>query len=113
LRLKSEIWVLAFIRRCEVEGKAAMVLARGHADAGAVYVVVNHLDGTHDILAPPPGPAYDEKGNRRFERANGTPLEWFEAKAWLDRRRKSDSDIWIIEVEDRNGFGGLEIESSV
>lgn len=110
LRLKSDTWVQAFIRRCEVQGRYAAVLAKGNAEAGAVYIVVNHLDGGHDILSPPPGPAYDGEGERRFEKSNREPMLWPDAKAWLDRRRKSDADIWIVEVEDRAGLAGLKLE---
>lgn len=108
-RLKSEIWVHAFIRRLAAEGKNALVLARGNAEAGAVYIVVNHLDGAHDIFAPPPGPAVDEEGERHFEKVNPSALAWTEVKDWLERRRKSDADIWIIEAEDRAGHAGLKI----
>lgn len=108
-RLKSAIWVHAFIRRLSAEGKNAVVLHKGHEEAGAIYIVVNHLDGFHDILAPPPGPAVDEEGERHFEKANVSPMNWFEAKEWLDRRKKSDSDIWIVEAEDREGLAGLKI----
>jgi hypothetical protein len=109
-RLKSEIWIGAFIRRLAAAGQYSAVLARGNAEAGAIYVVVNHLDGNHDILAPPPGPSVDEEGERRFEKANASPLNWPDAKDWLDRRRKSDSDIWIVEAEDRTGLAGLVAE---
>lgn len=108
-RLKSAIWVHAFIRRLAAEGKNAVVLHKGHEEAGAIYIVVNHLDGAHDIFAPPPGPAVDEEGDRHFEKANPSALAWSEARDWLERRRKSDSDIWIIEAEDRAGNAGLKI----
>jgi hypothetical protein len=107
-RLKSAIWVHAFIRRLATEGKNAVVLQKGHEEAGVIFVVINHLDGMHDILAPPPGPAVDEEGDRHFEKANASPMNWFEAKEWLDRRKKSDSDIWIVEAEDRDGLAGLK-----
>jgi hypothetical protein len=101
------MWVDAFIRRLAVSGHYAAVIASGNAEAGAVYVVINRLDGGHDILAPPPGPAVDDDGERRFEKANLSPLPWPEAKDWLARRRKSDSDIWIVEAECRTGYAGL------
>jgi hypothetical protein len=107
-RLKSEIWVHAFIRRLATEGKNAVVLQKGHEEAGVIFVVINHLDGLHDILAPPPGPAVDEEGERHFEKANASPMTWLEAREWLDRRKKSDSDIWIVEAEDRDGLAGLK-----
>ncbi len=111
-RLKSEIWVHAFLRRLAVEGKNGAVLAKGNAEAGAIHVIVNHLDGTHDLFAPPPGPATDEEGERHFEKINAAPMSWPEARDWIERRRRSDSDIWVVEAEDRNGMAGLKIAAS-
>ena len=46
MRLKSGIWVAAYLRRCNVEGAFAAVRRRGAEEAGAIFVVVNRLDGT-------------------------------------------------------------------
>ncbi len=40
MRLKSGIWVAAYIRRCGVEGVFAAVRRRGAEEAGAIFVVV-------------------------------------------------------------------------
>lgn len=107
--LKSRIWVEAFLRGNQSNGRFGAVLHAGHDDAGAVFVVVNHLDGTHSLLGPPPGSAYDDAGDRRFElRARG--LSWAEASDRLQALRRIDSDLWAIEVEDRKGFAGLSPE---
>ncbi|MCX7349335.1 MAG: DUF1491 family protein, partial [Alphaproteobacteria bacterium] len=45
MRLKSAIWVSAFLRRCMVEGIFGAVVRKGSEEAGAVHVIVNHLDG--------------------------------------------------------------------
>ena len=37
MRLKSEVWVQAFMRRCNGEGKYCTVATRGAAEAGAVF----------------------------------------------------------------------------
>jgi hypothetical protein len=109
-RLKSELWVQALLRRCSVEGKFGAVLHKGNAEAGAVFIVINHLNGTHSLLAPPPGPAYDENGERRFEKRTPTPLPWFETSEKIERIRRSDDDIWVVEIEDREGFANLIVE---
>lgn len=113
LRLKTEIWVKALLRRCELQGMFGAVLHRGAAEAGALYVVVNHLDGTYDMLAPPPGAAYDDAGERRFVSAFATPVPWADVSAKLARARQFDSDIWAVEIEDRNGFAGLTPEQTI
>ena len=97
----------AFLRRCQVEGKFGAVLHVGHADAGALLVVVNHLDGSHSLLGPPPGPAYDEAGNRVFENRTPSPLPWVEISEKIQRARSFDADLWVVEIEDRTGFAGL------
>ncbi len=109
-RLKTEIWVQAFLRRCQGEGKFGAVLHRGHADAGALMVVINHLDGTHSLLGPPPGPAYDDEGNRLFEKRSNAPLAWSDVNEKIQRARSFDHDLWVIEIEDKSGFAGLMTE---
>jgi hypothetical protein len=109
-RLKSELWVQALLRRCSVHGKFGAVLHKGNAEAGAVMVVINHLNNTHTLLVPPPGPAYDEEGERRFSNRTATPQAWSEINALIARARRVDDDLWVVEIEDRDGFAGLQIE---
>jgi hypothetical protein len=106
-RLKSEIWVQAFLRRCNIEGKFGAVLHRGNADAGAVMVVVNRLNGTHSLLGPAPGPAYDDDGERRFELLTPDPIDWPDTSDKIARARRFDDDLWVVEVEDREGLAGI------
>ncbi len=106
-RLKSAIWVSAFLRRCEVGGQFGAVLHKGAEEAGAVYVVINHLDGTHDLLGPPPGPSMNDDGERLFAKEFSSPVDWPTLRDKLDRRRKHDPDVWVVEVEDRHGLAGL------
>jgi hypothetical protein len=107
-RLKTELWVQSFLRRCAVAGKNGAVLQRGHSDAGALLVVINHLDGGHSLLGPAPGPAYDDEGNRRFAQLNDVRMAWPEVAANIARARSFDEDLWVIEVEDRDGLAGLQ-----
>ncbi len=54
MRLKSEVWVQAFMRRCNVEGKYCTVASQGAAEAGAVFIIVNRLDGRFHLFGPAP-----------------------------------------------------------
>ena len=108
-RLKSEIWVHAFLRRCQVEGMYGAVLNKGAAEAGAVYVIVNHLDGTQHFFGPAPGPAYDDEGERRFIEEIPYPVEQSDIDRIIARRLTFDADIWVVEVEDRKGTAGLKV----
>jgi hypothetical protein len=45
MRLKSSIWVAAYLRRCQTAGVFGAVRRRGAEEAGAVFVKVALLDG--------------------------------------------------------------------
>lgn len=90
-----------------VEGLYGAVIAKGAEEAGAVYVIVNHLDGTCHLFGPAPGSSHDEEGARRWIIESAPPHGQEEATAILDRRKRFDPDIWIVEVEDRRGTAGL------
>ncbi len=100
MKLKSEIWVKALIRRAAVMNVPAMVVRRGHADAGTIYVKVARLDGTADVY----GPTFGSDGERVWMRVSGSaPVADGDAEAYLQRQEKFDPDFWIVEVEDRKG----------
>ena len=52
MRLKSAIWVAAYVRRCHVEGAFAAVRRRGAEDAGAIFIKLNRLNGTAELFGP-------------------------------------------------------------
>jgi hypothetical protein len=107
MRLKSAIWVSAFLRRHQVEGRYGAVIHKGAEEAGAVYVIVNHFDATMHLYGPAPGPAYDDDGERRFVVELGGVASAAAVDSLLARRRAADPDIWVIEIEDRSGTAGL------
>ena len=59
MRLKSALWVAAYLRRCQVEGIFAVVRRRGAEEAGAVFIRISRLDGTSDLFGPAPQSAFD------------------------------------------------------
>ena len=107
MRLRTDIWVSAFLRRHLVEGRYGAVLRKGAEEAGAVYVVVNRLDGSARLFGPAPGPAYDEAGERRWIEETKGPEPADRAAEIVARRAKTDPDIWVVEIEDRHGDGGI------
>jgi hypothetical protein len=106
MRLKSAIWVAAYIRRCNVEGVFAAVRHRGAEEAGAIFIKLNRLDGTADLYGPAPQSAFEEArpADRLFV-ACVTPQPAPEAKVEerLARELRFDPDVWIVEAEDRAG----------
>ncbi|MFT3989727.1 DUF1491 family protein [Aestuariivirga sp.] len=109
MRLKSAIWVAAFLRRGQAEGHFGAVLKKGAEEAGAIYVIVNHLDGTFHFLGAPPGSTFSEDGERLWIEEIPFPANQESIDTLLARRRKVDPDIWVVEIEDRTGLGGLTL----
>ena len=108
-RLKSEIWVQAYLRRWFSTGGFGAVLRKGAPEAGSVYIVVNRLDGTMNVFGPAPGPAYDDQGDRRWTTVTKGAIDPPELSALTEKLSRIDPDIWVIEVEDRSGTGGLSL----
>ena len=106
MRLKSGLWVAAYVRRCNVEGIFAAVRRRGAEEAGAIFIKVNRLDGTADVYAPAPQTAFLEEHpmDRAFSAAlKAMPAVEADAESYLARQIRFDPDVWIIETEDRAG----------
>src|SRR3954469_15400179 len=106
MRLKSSIWVAAYIRRCFVEGASAVLRRRGAEEAGAIFIKVDRLDGTASLFGPAPQAAFEDAGRieRRFAPALKTqPAPAADVEARLLREIRFDPDLWLIEVEDRAG----------
>jgi hypothetical protein len=106
MRLKSGLWVAAYIRRCFVEGVFAGVRRRGADEAGAIFIKVDRLDGTSDVYAPAPQALLIEQPptDRAFSPAlKVMPATNADAEAYLARQVRFDPDAWIIETEDHAG----------
>jgi hypothetical protein len=109
MRLKSELWVKAYLRRCALEGAAALLERRGDRDAGTIYIKVSRLDGTAALFGPAPAGLGATDNERRWQSclASLTARE-AEADGYLARQLAFDPDLWIIVVEDRHGRHFLE-----
>jgi len=106
MRLKSAIWVAAYVRRCNGEGAFAVVRRRGAEEAGAIFIKLNRLDGAAELFAPAPQAVFDEAhpSDRAFTRSLGdAPVPEQKVEDRLAREIRFDPDAWIIEVEDRAG----------
>jgi hypothetical protein len=110
MRLKSAIWVAAYVRRCNIEGMFAAVRRRGAEEAGAVFVKVSRLDGTADLYVPAPQSAFEEAkpSDRLFTQSFVTRPD-VDVESYLTREVRFDPDVWIIEVEDRAGRHFLDV----
>jgi hypothetical protein len=103
LRLKAGLWVSAYVRQLGGIPIPAMVVRRGDPDAGAIFVKLSTLDGFAQVFRP--ALVLGESGaDRLWSRAlPGERAEEAAADAYLARQAEFDSDMWVIEVEDRQG----------
>ena len=109
MRLKSAIWVAAYLRRCQTEGVFGAVRRRGAEEAGAVFVKVATLDGNAMLYTPAPQTVYDESRptERLFAASSPQPEQSVEER--LAKEIRFDPDVWIVETEDRAGRHFLDL----
>jgi hypothetical protein len=112
MRLKSGIWVAAYLRRCNTEGAFAAVRRRGAEEAGAIFIIINRLDGGATLYGPAPQSAFEDAqpAERMFTAVLGgaTPAPEADIEARLTREIRFDPDLWIVEVEERGGRNFLD-----
>lgn len=112
MRLQSHLWVSAYLRRCAIEGAFAVLRRKGAAEAGAIFVKVDRLDGTADLFAPAPQTAFVDDArpsDRVFIAAlKVQPAPAADVESYLARQIRFDPDLWIVEVEDREGRNFLD-----
>jgi hypothetical protein len=98
LLLNSDLWVGALIRRAQIEGANATVVRRGDMRAGTVIVkAYNTSERTARLYSE----AFGQDGERLWiQPVSGTESE---LDAYIERQRTYDPDIWVVEVEDRQG----------
>jgi len=98
LRLTTDLWVSAYLTRLRLADIPVYVTAKGDATAGAVIVKCATLDGRAQAVQR----SYDlMTGARVWVTLADRPEA--EVDAILRRQRDHDPDLWLIEVEDRQG----------
>ncbi|MFV0296385.1 MAG: DUF1491 family protein [Hyphomicrobiaceae bacterium] len=102
MRLKSEVWVKAYLRRAQGEGASGYVTHRGDEDAGVILIKIAHLDGRADLFGPVPAGFQSDDGERRWVRL-GETVEEAEVDRRIESELRLDPDSWVIEIEDRAG----------
>lgn len=115
-RITSELWVSAYLRRIAVEGGFAVLRRRGAPEAGAIAVVVSRqTDRLAALYLQAPQSAY---GEARPEERLFVPAfpEVFVEEARiaekLAREVAFDPDLWIVDVEEREGRAFLDLARS-
>ena len=98
MRLASGVWVSAYLTRLRLADIPAFVVARGDETAGAVLVKLNTLDGNAKAFQR----SFDMMTGERtwMVLAEGTEQD---VDVSVAKQRSFDCDLWVIEVEDRQG----------
>jgi hypothetical protein len=106
-RLKTEIRVSAHVRRAQGAGAFATIVRRGDPDAGAVAVKVYIAKDKARLFIQ----SRDLDGNavwrEPFEEDEGADME-MKIDVWLEKETSIDPDMWIVEIEDREGRAFLD-----
>ena len=97
--IASDVWVGALIRRAELSGAFATVVRKGDARAGTV--IVKAYD-TSQRKARLYAEAFGPDGERLWMQPVESELE-SELDDYLARQVGYDPDLWVVEVEDRQG----------
>ena len=110
-RLTSRMLVSALIRRVEIAGGTAAVLAKGDEMSGAILLVCSERGRTERLLERVSdlggGWRWAECGPQDIENAN-------EVSDYLARRQRNDPDLWLVEltVADAERFAAETIGAS-
>lgn len=107
-RLATGIWVGAYLARLGLANIPAYILARGDDTAGAVLIKCARLDGTAQLY----GREWDYDSDTRpwAEIATGREAEVDDA---IRRQRGFDPDLWVVEIESRDGRTLLDEEGLI
>ncbi|OLP57988.1 hypothetical protein BJF93_14270 [Xaviernesmea oryzae] len=100
MRLRSDLFVSALLRRVFADGGYAAVLHKGAAEAGAIFLRQRRRDGRESVAGPAPQSLLsgEESGDRLFElRLTDGAAE--EADVLIARELRFDSDCWVVELE--------------
>ena len=97
--LSTELLVSAQRRVIEREGVAITIVRRGYGSVGTILLKINRLDGTARVLTQI---RYDDQ-LAWSPVGREDPMQEADADAYLDKQAGIDPDLWIIEIEDKQG----------
>ena len=109
MRLTSIMWLGIFMRQETARGAFVTVAKKGAQQAGALFVIHNHLNGTLDLYGPAPQSLFDDNvSDRQFEKVL-TGVSQSELDVYMEKQKNFDPDLWIIETESGTGNPSLEL----
>ncbi len=104
-RLPTDLWVMSHVRRCNGEAIPATVARKGEAKGGTLLLKLNQLDQGFRVLSQ----ARDIDGVLGWLAAfDGALVPESEADAYIERAVQRDPDLWVVEIESRDGWHPFE-----
>ncbi|WP_300009982.1 DUF1491 family protein [uncultured Roseobacter sp.] len=97
-RLTARFWIDAYLTRLRGQDIPAFIVSHGDDTAGSILVKLNRLDGQATV--------YQRSYNLMDDTRTWAILEQgaeADVDASITRQQGYDPDIWVIEVEDRQG----------
>lgn len=106
MRVTTDLWVSALMRRVFSGGGFAAIAKRGASEAGAVFIIVRDRLGGATLFGPAPQTSYDtaKPDERYFVRHALDDEAALDAR--LEKEKRFDYDIWVVEIEP--GQGSIE-----
>lgn len=100
MRVTTELWVAAILRRAFASGGFAAVARKGSPEAGAVMITVRDRMGEITLFGPAPQTSYDDARpeERRFTQIVRT-ADADAVEARIEREARFDPDIWVVDLE--------------
>lgn len=101
MRLTSEFWVSALLRRVREQHGFAYLTRRGAKEAGAIFILAQRPTGTVNLYAPAPQSVYDDKesNSERFFICLLEDVSESTAVIKLENEIRFDPDIFLISIE--------------
>ena len=102
-RLRSKIWVQAYLKRLEIQNIAAYVTAHGDDHSGAILIKVIKMDGSAQLYQK----TFDLQSNKNVWVRILEGLD-MEIDSLLDKQKANDPDLWVVEIESASGQNYLD-----
>ena len=104
MRLRTDIFVSALLRRAQGEGAYVAVARRGAAEAGALFILVRSGREAFELFGPAPQTSFSQArpSDRLFIRMLRATSE-AEVARRLDQEMRFDPDLWLVEIDDARG----------
>ncbi|MCV0396159.1 MAG: DUF1491 family protein [Rhizobiaceae bacterium] len=99
MRITSDLFVSALVRRVFGLGGFAAVIRRGSTEAGAVYLLRRSRLGLVTLYGPAPQSSYEGRPDERLFHAVVEDGEEADIEARLAREARFDPDLWVVEIE--------------